>query len=71
MHRKITPLWGEKKVVLHQAPRAVTPFGRLSVFIELLGKMGFTQQISEHLPGHLKISACGSSSLPQRPFSVF
>ena len=40
MHRKITPLWGEKKVILHQTPRAVTPFGGLSVFIEFLGVNG-------------------------------
>ena len=53
MHRKITPLWGEKKVVLRQTPRAVTPFGGLSVFIEFLGKIGFAEQISEHLPVHL------------------
>ena len=36
MQRKITPLGGEKKVVLRQTPRAVTPFGGLSVFIVLL-----------------------------------
>ena len=53
MHRKITPLWGEKKVILQQTPRAVTPFGGLSVFIEFLGKIGFAQQISEHIPVHL------------------
>jgi len=53
VHRKITPLWGEKKVVLRQTPRAVTPFGGLSVFIEFLGKIGFAKQISEHLPVHL------------------
>ena len=54
MQRKITPLWGEKKVVLRQTPRAVTPFGGLSVFIDFLGKIGFAKQISEHLPVHLK-----------------
>ena len=54
MQREITPLWGEKKVVLRQTPRAVTPFGGLSVFIEFLGKIGFAKQISEHLPVHLK-----------------
>jgi hypothetical protein len=54
VQRGITPLWGEKKVVLRQTPRAVTPFGGLSVFIEFLGKIGFTKQISEYLPVHLK-----------------
>ena len=41
MQRKITLLWGEKKVVLRQTPRAVTPFGGLSVFIEFLRKIGY------------------------------
>ena len=54
MHRKITSLWGKKKVVLRQTARAVTPFGGLSVFIEFLQKIGYRQQVSEHLPVHLK-----------------
>ena len=41
-------------MVLRQTPRAVTPFGGLSVFIEFLGKIGFAKQVSEHLPIHLK-----------------
>ena len=53
MQRKITALWGEREVILRQTPRAVTPFGGLSVFIEFLGKIGFAKQISEHLPVHL------------------
>ncbi len=54
MQREITPLWEEKKVVLRQTPRAVTPFGGLSVFIAFLRKIGYRQQVSEHLPVHLK-----------------
>lgn len=54
MQREITPLWGEKKVVLRQTPRAVTPFGGLSVFIEFLRKIGYRREVSEHLPVHLK-----------------
>ena len=54
MHRKITSLWGKKKVVLRQTPRAVTPFGGLSVFIEFLQKIGYRQQVSEHVPVHLQ-----------------
>ena len=54
MQRKITSLWGKKKVVLRQTARAVTPFGGLSVFIEFLQKIGYRQQVSEHLPVHLK-----------------
>ena len=54
MQREITPLWGGKKVVLRQTPRAVTPFGGLSVFIEFLGQIGYGQQVSAHLPVHLQ-----------------
>ena len=54
MHREITTLWGKKKVVLHQTPRAVTPFGGLSVFIKFLQKIGYRQQVSEHMPVRLE-----------------
>ena len=54
MQRKVTALWGEKKVVLRQTERAVTPFGGLSVFIAFLQKIGYRQQVSEHLPVRLK-----------------
>jgi hypothetical protein len=45
VQREITALWGEKKVVLRQTPRAVTPFGGLSVFIAFLQKIGYRQQL--------------------------
>jgi hypothetical protein len=54
VQREITPLWGEKKVLLRQTLRAVTPFGGLSVFIEFLHKIGYVKQVSEHLPVHLE-----------------
>jgi len=50
VQRKVSSLWEGSQVVLRQTPRAVTPFGGLSVFIEFLGKIGFAQQVSEHLP---------------------
>ncbi len=53
MHRKITSLWPEKKVVLRQTPRAVTPFGGLSVFIAFLIRIGFPEQVLRELPVHL------------------
>jgi len=53
VQRKITSLWGEKKVVLRQTPRAVTPFGGLGVFIEFLGKIGFRERVRRDLPVHL------------------
>ena len=54
MHRKITSLWGEKKVVLRETPRAVTPFGGLSVFIAFLTQIGFREQVRQDLPVHLQ-----------------
>jgi hypothetical protein len=54
VQREITALWGEKKVILRETPRAVTPFGGLSVFIEFLQRIGYRQQVSEHLPVRLK-----------------
>ncbi len=54
MHRKITSLWGGKKVVLRETPRAVTPFGGLSVFIDFLRRIGFSEQVRREMPVHLK-----------------
>jgi hypothetical protein len=54
VQRKITVLWGEKKVVLRQTLRAVTPFGGLSVFVAFLQKIGYRERVREHLPVHLK-----------------
>lgn len=50
MQRGISALSRTKKLVLHQALRAVTPFGGLSVFIKFLQKMGYREQVSEHRP---------------------
>lgn len=54
MQRKVSALWGEKKVVLRQTPRAVTPFGGLSVFIEFLKRIGFPERVSRDIPVCLK-----------------
>jgi hypothetical protein len=43
-------LWGEKKVVLRQTPRAVTPFGGLSAFIEFLKQIGFPERVRQDFP---------------------
>ena len=50
MQREISVLWGEKKVVLRQTRRAVTPWGGLSVFVEFLRRRGFREQVRQHLP---------------------
>jgi hypothetical protein len=54
VQRKITALWGGKKVVLRQTPRAVAPFGGLSVFIEFLRQIGFCEEVCRDLPVHLR-----------------
>ena len=53
MQREITTLWGKKKVILRQTPRAETPFGGLIVFIEFLTQIGFREQVRRDLPVHL------------------
>jgi Transposase DDE domain group 1 len=50
VQRKISVLWGEKKVVLRQTPRAVTPFGGLSAFVEFLQRIGFPERVQQDLP---------------------
>jgi hypothetical protein len=68
VQRKITPLWAEKKVVLRQTPRAVTPFGGLSVFIEFLTRIGFREQVRRDLPVHL---ASPNAIDPAQTFTAF
>jgi Transposase DDE domain group 1 len=54
VHRKISSLWGGRKVVLRETPRAVTPFGGLSVFIDFLRRIGFCEQVRQEMPVRLK-----------------
>ena len=68
MQRKISALWGEKKVILRQTARAVTPFGGLSVWVEFLGKIGYRQQVREHMPVHL---GSPNAIAPEETFTAF
>jgi hypothetical protein len=54
VQREISVLWGEKKVVLRETRRAVTPWGGLSVFVEFLRRRGFREQVRQHLPIRLE-----------------
>ena len=54
MHREISAIGGKKKVILRETPRAVTPFGGLSVLVEFLQKVGYQQQVRQHMPVHLR-----------------
>jgi len=68
VQRKISALWGEKKVILRQTARAVTPFGGLSVWVEFLGKIGYRQQVREHMPVHLRSP---NAMAPEETFTAF
>ncbi len=39
MHREITSIFGQNKVILRESKRAVTPYGGLAVFVEYLQKI--------------------------------
>ncbi len=54
MQRKVSSLWGGKKIVLRQTLLAVTPFRGLSVFIEFLKQIGFSERVQRDLPFGLK-----------------
>ncbi|MBI2815607.1 MAG: hypothetical protein HYX72_01580, partial [Acidobacteria bacterium] len=54
MHREISAIGGKKKVILRQTLRAVAPFGGWSVLAEFLEKIGYRQQVSEHMPVRLR-----------------
>ena len=54
MQREITALWGGKKVVLRETPRAVTPFGGVSVFIEFLRQIDWPGRVSRSMPVQLR-----------------
>jgi hypothetical protein len=68
VQRKISALWGEKKVILRQTARAVTPFGGLSVWVEFLGRIGYRQQVREHMPVHLRSP---NAIAPEETFTAF
>jgi hypothetical protein len=50
VHREITSIFREKKVVLRETNRAVTPFGGLAVFVEYLKTIGYAAKISQFMP---------------------
>src|SRR5579871_2143657 len=50
VQQKLTPLFGEKKVVLRETKRAVTPWGGVAVFVQFLKKIGFTEAVEQALP---------------------
>jgi hypothetical protein len=47
---KITSVLAEKKVIVRDTPRPVTPFGGLAVFVEFLNRIGLRQDLEESMP---------------------
>jgi hypothetical protein len=50
VHRKITPIFAEKKLALKDTSRSVTPFGGLAVFAEFLARIGFHREVEAAMP---------------------
>jgi len=50
VHREITSIFAQNKVILRETKRAVTPYGGLSVFVEYLRKIGYSETIHAHMP---------------------
>jgi hypothetical protein len=47
---KITSVLAEKKVIVRDTPRPVTPFGGLAVFVEFLNRIGLRQDLEKSMP---------------------
>jgi hypothetical protein len=48
--REITALLSDKRLILRETQRAVTPFGGIAVFISFLCKVGFVEALRLHMP---------------------
>jgi hypothetical protein len=53
VHREITPIFAQNKVVLRETKRAVTPYGGLAVFVEYLRTIGYSDAIRKFIPVQL------------------
>jgi len=54
VQRKVTTLFGGRKVLLRGTDRPVTPLGGLSVFFEFLGHIGYAQAVKRSMPVQLR-----------------
>ncbi len=50
MHRQITSLFRQNKVILQETKRPVTPYGGLAVFGAFLDKIGYAKAVRECMP---------------------
>ena len=53
MHREITSIFAQNKVILRETKRAVTPYGGLALFVEYLRKVGYSEAIRKFIPVQL------------------
>src|SRR5947209_16113853 len=58
----------EKKVVLRQTERAVTPWGGVAIFVQFLQKIGFREAVERCLPVHLESP---NAIAPVQTFTAF
>ncbi len=50
VHREITSIFNQNKVILRDTQRAVTPYGGLAVFVEYLRKIEYAETIRKFIP---------------------
>jgi hypothetical protein len=50
VHREITSLFRQNKVILRQTNRPVTPYCGIAVFVAYPGKMGYREAVREYMP---------------------
>jgi hypothetical protein len=48
--REITAVLSNERLILRETQRALTPFGRIAVFISFLSKIGFVEAVRQHMP---------------------
>jgi hypothetical protein len=53
VHREITSIFSQNKVILRETKRAVTPYGGLAVFVEYLQRIGYSDAIRNFIPVQL------------------
>jgi hypothetical protein len=53
VHREITSIFAQNKVILRETKRAVTPYGGLALFVEYLRKVGYSEAIRKFIPVQL------------------
>ena len=61
-------LFGGARIELRQTPKAVTPFGGMAVFLDFLGRIGWSRMLTEHFPFAYRSP---NGIAPAQTFTVF